>query len=140
MTTTIALPDTDLSRQLMQHGLGGSGLPIPFLGREIELLVTYIAGMEHHNSQEQARALPLEGECTLRREPDNAHDERAIAVHWQGRRIGYVPRRSNPVLAALMDAGKLLRARLLATRPKCPAWMVKQEGLDREIRILLAEL
>lgn len=34
---------------------------IPFQGREIELLVTYIAGMEHHNSGEEARALPLEG-------------------------------------------------------------------------------
>jgi hypothetical protein len=137
---TQLIPHPEITQQLMRRSLGHEGLSIPFQGREIELLVTYIAGMEYHNSREEAYALPLEGELILIREPANPHDEHAIAVHWQGRRIGYVPRCYNPVLASLMDAGKRLSARLLSTRPQCPEWMDKADGFDREIRIGLVDL
>ena len=44
---------------------------------------------------------------TLLREEDNPYDDLAIMVlDEQGRQLGYVPRKSNPVLSALMDAGK----------------------------------
>ena len=134
------LPRHDLTRQLLDRTLARETLPMPFQGREIELLVTYIAGMVHHNRGEEIQALPAEGELHLQREPGNPHDGRAIAVHWRERRIGYVPRRENTALAALMDAGKLLSARLLPSVPKCPAWMVKKAGYDREIRICLVDL
>lgn len=130
----------DITALLLRRSLERDDLPMPFRGRQVELLVTYIAGMEYHNSDVEARALPPVGELALRREPGNEHDERAIALHWRGRRIGYVPRRHNTVLAALLDAGKPLAAELLATRPKCPAWMDKEEGMDRGIRISLIDL
>jgi hypothetical protein len=137
--TTQLIDTQDLTRQLMRRGLGQETLPVPFQGREIALLTTYIAGMEHHNSTDEIHALPAEGELRLLREPANPHDDCAIALLWQGRCIGYVPRRKNEVLTALMDAGKTLSARLLATRPKHPEWMEKAEGFDREIRIYLVD-
>jgi len=137
--STQLIPLQDITQQLMLRSLGKENLPVPFQEREIELLTTYIAGMEHHNSGEDARALPAEGELRLLREPANPHDDRAIAILWQGRCIGYVPRRKNEVLTALMDAGKTLSARLLSSRPKHPEWMEKADGFDREIRICLVD-
>lgn len=129
----------DIAQQLMLRSLGKENLPVPFQGREIELLTTYIAGMVHHNSGEEIRALPAEGEMRLLREPANPHDQRAIAILWQDRCIGYVPRRKNEVLAALLDAGKTLSAQLLSSCPKRPEWLDIADGFDREIRICLVD-
>lgn len=42
---------------------------------------------------------------TLEREPSNAYDSNAIKVLCDEHFIGYVPKTSNAVLAALMDQG-----------------------------------
>ena len=45
----------------------------------------------------------------FRRDPRNPYDELAIQVlNGDGKKIGFVPRKDNPVLARLMDAGKSL--------------------------------
>lgn len=57
-----------------------------------------------------AEACPLVIE--LRREPLNAHDENAIAVHvlekpWKGMHIGYVPRALAAMFALKLDRGEM---------------------------------
>ena len=55
------------------------------------------------------------------RQPANPHDELAIAVHAQsGALLGYVPRDDNAIPARLMDAGKILFARLRRGPPGRP--------------------
>lgn len=49
---------------------------------------------------------------TLVREPENRHDSKAIRVEWRGHRLGYVPRRENATVAAAMDGGDRLSARI----------------------------
>jgi hypothetical protein len=41
--------------------------------------------------------------ATLVREPDNPHDANAVAVYVEGKRIGYIRRKDNPVLAQFID-------------------------------------
>lgn len=48
----------------------------------------------------------------LVREPDNPFDADAIRLEWNGRRIGYVPRRENNDLGRQLDAGTVLEARI----------------------------
>jgi len=48
----------------------------------------------------------------LIREPDNRHDRNAIRVEWHGHQLGYVPRAENRAVAAAMDAGDRLSARV----------------------------
>jgi hypothetical protein len=48
----------------------------------------------------------------LVREPGNRHDRNAIRVEWRGHRLGYVPRRANRAVAAAMDRGDRLVARV----------------------------
>jgi hypothetical protein len=50
---------------------------------------------------------------TLVREPDNPFDADAIRLEWNGRKIGYVPRRENGALARELDAGKTIEARII---------------------------
>jgi hypothetical protein len=41
----------------------------------------------------------------LVRERDNRHDANAVACHYLGMHVGYVPRQANPRVAAAIDAG-----------------------------------
>jgi hypothetical protein len=53
----------------------------------------------------------------LVREPDNPHDANAVRVDWQGRKLGYVPRRENAAVAWGLDRGAPLRARVSRLTP-----------------------
>lgn len=84
----------------------------PF-SREIELMKTEVAGCRYReNIKESLKALKEGDHMTLVREPLNPYDGRAIMVMGPDESfLGYIPRRKNEVLAALMDAGKYLFAR-----------------------------
>jgi hypothetical protein len=53
----------------------------------------------------------------LVREPDNAHDPRAVAIYYQDDRIGYVPRERNRDIADRLDGGVPLDCRITAIDP-----------------------
>jgi hypothetical protein len=44
---------------------------------------------------------------TLIRDKTNVHDYHAVAVHFQGHRLGYIPRSRNGALSAWMDSRNL---------------------------------
>jgi len=71
-----------------------------------------LAGFQYHAGKALWPQMRVGDALTLVREPDNAHDARAVRVEWQGRKIGYVPRRENADVARLMDGGQRLAARI----------------------------
>lgn len=71
-----------------------------------------LAGFQYHAGKVLWPQLRVGDALTLVREPDNAHDARAVRVEWRGRKIGYVPRRENADIARLMDGGQPLAARI----------------------------
>ena len=87
----------------------GINLQLPF-SRNILLMNTMINGAMHVDTiYEQARALKQGDHLTLRLEPKNKYDEKAILVlDPEGNKLGYIPRIKNEVLYHLMDAGKEL--------------------------------
>lgn len=58
----------------------------------------------------------------LKREPENRHDANAIRVEWNGRQLGYVPRAENRALAAAMDRGERIEARVSALKKHRNPW------------------
>lgn len=71
-----------------------------------------LAGFRHAEAADAWPGLRQGDELTLVREADNAFDANAIRVEWQGRKLGYVPRRENAALAWALDRGETLRARV----------------------------
>ena len=65
------------------------------LAAHILLQDSPLAGFQYHAGKAVWPQLRVGDALTLVREPDNAHDARAVRVEWQGRKIGYVPRREN---------------------------------------------
>lgn len=88
-------------------------LPTPY-AEDILLLETQVAGTSHVTGIEELEPFLRPGDrLTLVRVPDNPSDRNAIKIFTRdGVKLGYIPQRENPILARLMDAGKLLYGEL----------------------------
>jgi hypothetical protein len=82
----------------------------------VKLLVqsSPLAGFQYHAGAALWEQLQVGDRLTLEREPDNPHDARAVRVSWQGRQLGYLPRAENESVAAAMDRGERVEARIAA--------------------------
>ncbi len=131
MTNSLAL-NTGLMTLLNRIGSAGE-LPQPFT-RDIVLLECHIAGTTWRDLAEIEHTLHTGDNLTLRREPSNSHDKLAIQILTSnGAHLGYVPRARNETLARLMDAGKLLSARLVAKSQE-------KRWLKIDVQIIMREL
>ena len=82
------------------------------LVREIYLFNSYVAGTTHLEDQSVLGEIKEEDDLLLQRE-DNRFDQNAILVLTNERRkLGVYSEKDNVVFARLMDAGKLLKAKI----------------------------
>ena len=86
--------------------------------REIHLFDSFIAGTTHLSEQTPLQEMQKGDELTLQRE-DNQFDTNAILLlDARKRKTGYVPEKDNVIFARLMDAGKLLKAKVSDMEPR----------------------
>lgn len=84
----------------------------------VRVLWTRINGEAYYQMRESIGTLSVGAPVTLRREPDNAHDRRAIEVFdGEGRKLGYIARIDNSAVARMMDAGERFAARVSRIDP-----------------------
>lgn len=90
---------------------GTPGLPYE---REILLLTCDVRGTSYVDDIDEIEPSLVTGLRLLCvREPENEHDDMAIRIDTlEGEKVGYVPREKNEVIARLIDAGKIVFARL----------------------------
>ena len=83
-------------------------------GASVRILVqsSPLAGFRYHAAAQAWPALKVGDALELERGAGNPFDANAVSVSWQGRKLGYVPRRENAALAWAMDRGEHLRARI----------------------------
>ena len=90
----------------------GVGELLKPLIREIHLFDTFIAGTFYLKDQSVLAEIKIGDRLKLIRE-DNRFDSNAVMILTEtGKKVGYVPEKDNLVFARLMDAGKLLSARI----------------------------
>ncbi|MEX2784585.1 HIRAN domain-containing protein [Streptococcus sp. H49] len=104
---------------LFHHTGGDIELPKPF-ERDIFLFDTHVAGVMHVEGFEKIESQLMRGdELAFHREPHNAFDAEAIRIETkEGQKIGYIPKKDNIIFARLMDAGKLLFAKIQSKERK----------------------
>jgi hypothetical protein len=71
-----------------------------------------LAGFQYHSGGEHWAHLAVGDALQLIREPGNPHDAKAVRVEWRGYKLGYLPRKENRAVAAAMDAGEPVDARI----------------------------
>ncbi len=92
----------------------GGGLVMPFV-QELFLLECEIAGTGFvKDIEKEAQSLPTGTVVYLVREANNKYDDLAIRIdNAAGKKLGYVPRRKNEILARLLDGGKILYGKVV---------------------------
>lgn len=102
--------------------------------RDIFLFDTHVAGTSYIEGIEDLEPhLNIGEKLSFFREPENPHDDRAIIIkNADGVKIGYVPRADNAIFSRLMDAGKLLFAKITDKE-------IIDDWLKIEIKVFLHE-
>lgn len=102
--------DVNTVSVIQNHELGDIIKP---LIREIHLFDSYVAGTTHLKDKSVLEVIKVDDSLVLRREGENKYDSNAILVlNEEKKKLGYVPKKDNIVFARLMDAGKILKARI----------------------------
>jgi hypothetical protein len=100
---------TDLVETIKDKSVGDLIKP---LTNEIHLFDTYIAGTSHIEDQSVFDKIKINDKLILKRE-DNVFDSKAILVLNEDKvKLGYIPEVDNIIFSRLMDAGKLLIAKV----------------------------
>ena len=109
MANELDLQKEKLVSVIENHDLGELIKP---LVKDIHLFDSYVAGTSYLEDKTVLHKIKVGDELRLTRE-DNKFDENAILLQTQDRiKIGYVPEKDNLIFARLMDAGKMLKAKV----------------------------
>lgn len=82
----------------------------------------HIAGFQYSRGPKLVSGMRAGQPLALVPEPQNAYDARAVRIDWRGVKIGYVPRRENGGLHALLNGGAPVAAHIAAVQREGPPW------------------
>ncbi len=105
----LMIKNDDLAVLTESKGIGDVLKP---LIREIHLFDTYIAGTTHLKDKTVLDEIEVGHKLTLKREINKFDAKAIMLITEDGKRVGYVPEKDNIIFSRLMDAGKLLSARI----------------------------
>ena len=115
MTNELTEHEKNLVSLVQGHELGDIIKPMI---KEIHLFDSFVAGTSHLEDKSVLENLNVGDILSLQRE-DNKFDSNAILIlNEAGKKIGYVPEKDNLIFARLMDAGKLLKAKITGIEKK----------------------
>ncbi len=90
--------------------------------RQLEIQQSPLAGFQYHGGERVWERLRVGDSLALVREPHNPYDEQAVALYWQGVKLGYVPRVENTAVAQMLDRGERLSATIVQLRESRDPW------------------
>ena len=94
----------------------------------------HVAGTSHHNIKDIELEIQPDDFLIFKREPKNPHDKFAIAIFTElEKKLGYIPKEKNEILARLMDSGKLIFGKIVSKK-----WI--NNWLKIEIKIFMREI
>lgn len=88
------------------------------LTTEIHLFDTFVAGTTHLQDPSVLATVSVGEKLTLRREKNKFDDNAILILNAAGQKLGYVPEKDNLIFARLMDAGKMLIAKISGIEKK----------------------
>jgi HIRAN domain-containing protein len=95
---------------------------IPDTTSRLTLLNTELAGFQYYAGEKLWMKISTGNKLFLLREPTNPYDKQAVALFWQGFKIGYIPRNDNTVISQLMDRNIPLASRIVELKESSDPW------------------
>ena len=92
-----------------------------------------IAGFQYYQGKEILSELKQNEPLVLAAEPDNQYDEFAVAIYYQTKKLGYIPRNENKSISRLLQAGVTLNARVYAVDMNNNSWNAVQVAVYMQV-------
>ena len=99
-------------------GKQGIGEMIKPLQKEVHLFDSYVAGTTHLKDKSVLEEIAVNDKLTLMRESNKFDDNAILVITGDKKKLGYVPEKDNLIFARLMDAGKMLMAKITRIEKK----------------------
>lgn len=111
-------------REILKGFLGGTLIAMPGLAsaggqltsRHTVIQESWLAGFAHHMGESVWPLLCKGDPLALVREQHNPFDDQAVAVHWNGLKLGYLPQAQNTAIAQMLDRGSELECCIVALK------------------------
>jgi hypothetical protein len=88
----------------------------------VVLMQCPVAGFQYGDGESCWHRMRRGDSLTLRREPGNRNDPRAVRIEWKGIVLGFVPREANYALSQMLDRGEAVAARIDAMQVSHDPW------------------
>ena len=110
--------------RLFQLLVFGLTLSLAALAADVRILVqsSPLAGFRYYSGETLWQEMREGDRLVLVREADNPHDTNAVRIEWRGQKLGYLPRAENRSVAAAMDGGEAVDARIAKMRKHKNPW------------------
>ncbi len=82
----------------------------------------HVRGFQQYEGPKVLAHIMPQDPVDMVREYQHLLDANAVAVYWEGRKLGYLPIGENVTLAYMADHGMLLECRVVQTVPNAPPW------------------
>ena len=111
-------------REILCTAVLTCALAAPASAQQMRILVqsSPLAGSQYYALSSVWGEIRTGDKLLLKREPENRHDANAIRVEWNGHQLGFVPRAENRALAAAMDRGEKVEARVARLKRHRNPW------------------
>ena len=109
MANELTLKEQNTVSVIAKHDLGDMIKP---LIKEIHLFDSFVAGTSYLEDQSVLENIQVGEDLALQREENKFDDKAILVLTSEKKKLGYVPRKDNVIFARLMDAGKMLKARI----------------------------
>ena len=93
-------------------GKQGLGEMLKPLIREIHLFDSFVAGTTHLQDMSVLDEIQIGDKLSLMRENNRFDDNAIMLITENKKKLGYIPEKDNQIFARLLDAGKMLVARI----------------------------
>ena len=90
------------------------------LTKEIYLFDTFVSATSRIKNQEIFNDIKVGDKLLLRREESKFDENEVVILTKDKEKIGYIPEKDNVIFARLMDAGKMLDAKIISIERKGP--------------------
>jgi hypothetical protein len=90
----------------------GAGPGVPPNGWHYFFKEFYVAGYSYYHGEQIEDSL-LEGKIvTFKREPGCLYDTRAVEIYAGKKKLGYIPKKDNTLIASLLDRGIIVKGKI----------------------------
>ncbi len=120
------LTRADFIKSVLKSGMLLS-VPVQFFVKgkrynAVQIYSTYVAGFRYYKGLELVSDMSVDDAVDILHEAENQHDDKAMALYYNGEKIGYLPMNDNELYCYLFNAGVPIYCDIVKVNADAQPW------------------